>query len=205
MGEKTFHIERYCHIKKGEVLIDGKSVFKDDFENFPQFIKSVYKNYDTDYPKFFKMDNLSKLAFMASDLILKTSELQFQPERDIALVFANNGGSIDTDRRHQESIESPDGIASPALFVYTLPNICMGEISIKHRLFSENSFFIFNRFNAPHLFNYANCLLKAEKAEKVLCGWVDFDDEEFEAFMYLVSENGDLVHSTDEIKRIYNA
>lgn len=142
---------------------------------------------------------------MAADLILKTSEIQPQPEQDIALVFSNKGGSIDTDRRHQESLDSPDGIASPAVFVYTLPNICMGEISIKHRLFSENSFFIFNRFNAPHLYNYAEYLLDAEKAEKVLCGWVDFDGEEFEAFMYLVSDNGDLVHSTDEIKRIYNA
>ena len=48
---------------------------------------------------------------------------------------------------------------SPAVFVYTLPNICIGEISIKYKLYSENSFFIFDSLNAEYLMiSFCNCL-----------------------------------------------
>ena len=78
-----------------------------------------------------------------------------------------------------------------------------GEISIKHHLHSENCFFIFDTFNADHLWINAQSLLKHQKAEKVLCGWVDFDDKNYDAFLYLVEENGIIAHRPEEIKRLY--
>ena len=149
------------------------------------------------------MDNLSKLAFLTADVLLR--EEPSEKEKNIAIVLSNRSSSLDTDRKHQESITNPkEYYPSPAVFVYTLPNICIGEISIKHTLFSENSFFIFDHFNAQHLFGYAENLLRTKKAEKVLCGWVDFDKDTYEAFLYLVSENGSIVHNTKEITRLYN-
>ena len=97
------------------------------------------------------MDSLSKLAFLAGDILLN-EELSIEEENNIALVFSNKASSLDTDRKHQESIQNQENYyPSPAVFVYTLPNICIGEISIKHKLYSENSFFIFDSFNAEHL------------------------------------------------------
>lgn len=159
---------------------------------------------DTSYPKFFKMDNLSKLAFLASEILLK-EEILGENENNIALVFSNSASSLDTDRKHQKSIEDENGFfPSPAVFVYTLPNICLGEISIRHKLYSENSFFIFARFSAAHLELYANNLLRNGKAEKVLSGWVNFDDNTYESFLYLVEDEGEIVHNTEEINRLYN-
>ena len=173
-------------------------------EDFSTFIKNAYKFLKTDYSKFFKMDNLSKLAFLAADVLLKKENLN-EEENNIALIFSNKASSLDTDRKHQAAIENDaEYFPSPAVFVYTLPNICLGEISIKHRLYSENSFFIFDRFNAEHLQLYANSLLRSGKAEKVLCGWVDLDENSYDAFLYLVEKEGEIEHKTEEITRLYN-
>ncbi len=173
-------------------------------EDFSTFIKNAYKFLKTDYSKFFKMDNLSKLAFLAADVLLKKENLN-EEENNIALIFSNKASSLDTDRKHQAAIENDtEYFPSPAVFVYTLPNICLGEISIKHRLYSENSFFIFDRFNAEHLQLYANSLLRSGKAEKVLCGWVDLDENSYDAFLYLVEKQGEIEHKTEEITRLYN-
>lgn len=205
MKEKI-HIKSYCHIKDQTVSVNGQAIFSDvvGTEDFSTFIKNAYKSLKTDYPKFFKMDNLSKLAFLAADVLLKNENLN-EAENNIALVFSNKASSLDTDRKHQATIENDaEYFPSPAVFVYTLPNICLGEISIKHRLFSENSFFIFDRFNAEHLKLYANSLLQSGKAEKTLCGWVDLDENYYDAFLYLVEKEGEIEHKTEEINSLYN-
>jgi hypothetical protein len=198
---KQNYIGAFSHIKSNTVSLNGKELFNQIDVGFSDFIKAAYKHLDTEYPKFFKMDNLSKIAFLAADVLLK--ELNSE-EENIAIVLSNRASSLDTDRKHQNSIsDAASYYPSPAVFVYTLPNICIGEISIKHRLFSENSFFIFDRFNADYLLDYAESLMQTNKAEKVLCGWVDFDEENYEAFLYLVDKQGEIAHTKKEITRLY--
>lgn len=198
---KQNYIGAFSHIKSNTVSLNGKELFNQMDVGFSDFIKAAYKQLDTKYPKFFKMDSLSKMAFLAADVLLK--ELNSE-EENIAIVLSNNASSLDTDRKHQNSIsDAANYYPSPAVFVYTLPNICIGEISIKHRLFSENSFFIFDRFNADYLLDYAESLMQTNKAEKVLCGWVDFDEENYEAFLYLVDKQGEIAHTKEEITRLY--
>ncbi len=206
--KEDFKIQSYCHIKKGKVSRNGKTLFQEEDEEFSSFIKSAYKDFETGYPKFFKMDNLSKLAFLAADVLLKKENLNLEVENNIALVFSNRASSLDTDRKHQQSIENKEAyFPSPATFVYTLPNICLGEISIKYKLYSENSFFIFADFNAEYLYLYAKSLLQSGKAEQVLCGWVDYDEENgndsYEAFLYLVKKQGEIPHEINEINQLY--
>ena len=151
------------------------------------------------------MDPLSKLAFIGAEVILEGKNKDSSLNQDIAILFSNRASSLDTDRGYQESISNKENYyPSPSVFVYTLPNICIGEICIKHKLLSENSFFIFESFNAEHLLVNAHSLLASEKAEKVLCGWVDFDNEDYEAFLYLVEKEGNIEHQTKEINRLYN-
>ncbi len=139
-----------------------------------------------DYPKFFKMDNLSKLAFLASEMVLN-EQLIARAENNIALVFANQSSSLDTDVKYQQSIGDKENyFPSPAVFVYTLPNICVGEISIRHQLKSENAFFVFEENNELFLMQYAQSLLESKKASKVLCGWVEFFEEKYLAKLFLV-------------------
>jgi 3-oxoacyl-(acyl-carrier-protein) synthase len=184
--------------------LNGHTVFYSDEKDFTKFIKSATNHLGTNYPKFYKMDNLSKLAFLAADLLLKENNPHNESSENVAIILSNKSSSLDIDRKHQISISDKENYyPSPSIFVYTLPNICMGEISIKHQLHSENTFFVFEKFSANHLHINAAFLLKNNKADKVLCGWADFDDNNYEAFLYLVSENGNIAHLPEEIERLY--
>jgi len=194
-----FQIEQYCHIRDFKISLNGQTVFENEANDFNTFIKSAYKSLDIDHSKFFKMDDLSKLGFMAAEVLLKD-----ETEKEVALVFSNKASSLDTDRAHQKSIDDDDNFyPSPAVFVYTLPNICMGEISIRHKIYSENAFFVFDKFNPEALIDYTHNLLENNDAKKVLCGWVELDYGKFDAFLYVVGENGTFAHTTEELKRLY--
>jgi len=219
--KKISYIKTYCHIKNNAISLDGNILFEKTSPDFASFIKLAYTHFEVHYPKFFKMDRLSKLAFMAAEVLLRTprtseelkararsQELKAQtssPEnQNIAVVLSNRASSLDTDRKYQESISDEDNFyPSPAVFVYTLPNICIGEISIRHKMHSENSFFIFDAFNPGFLKDYSESLLQTDKADEVLCGWVDVDEDRYEAFLYLVSSSGNRLHTEQQLTKLY--
>lgn len=164
-------------------MLNTEIVFESPAANFSDFAKEAYKSLELGYPKFHKMDNLSKLAFLASEMILKDED-----HSRTALVFANRSSSLDTDFRYQQSINSEENyFPSPAVFVYTLPNICVGEISIRHRMQTENAFFVLDEFDEEFLSTYSAQILHSGKADRVLCGWVELYQESYKAFVYLLT------------------
>lgn len=172
-----------CTIENSKIVLNNDIIFETSSENFSDFAKEAYKSLALNYPKFHKMDNLSKLAFLASEMILKDED-----NSRTALVFANRSSSLDTDFKYQESINSQENyFPSPAVFVYTLPNICVGEISIKHKMQTENAFFVLDEFDENFLTDYAAQILRSGKADKVLCGWVELYQESYKAFVYLLT------------------
>ena len=65
-------------IKNGELLYSGKEV------NLSSFLVQLYKFLHLDYPKFYKMDNLSKLGWLASEILIKDNEAvvkQYKPKK----------------------------------------------------------------------------------------------------------------------------
>ena len=202
-ANKTY-VKSFCTIHNNEIILNGETVFSTEPTVFSDFSKKAYQHLEMNYPKFFKMDNLSKLAFLGAELLLK-SENDTSKENNTALVFANKSSSLDTDVKYQNSIsDSENYYPSPAVFVYTLPNICLGEISIKHQLKSENSFFIFADYNPVFMEKYSSILLQTQKADKVLCGWVEYYNEEYKAFLYLVDKQGELEQNQELLKKLYN-
>jgi hypothetical protein len=204
MTQIKTYIQSYCTIQNNEISLNGETIFTSDSDLFSVFSKKVYQNLEINYPKFFKMDSLSKLAFLAAELLLK-NEIDTNKENNIALVFSNKSSSLDTDMKYQDSISDLSNFyPSPAVFVYTLPNICIGEICIKHQLRSENSFFIFDTFNSAFMSNYVAVLLQKENIDKVLCGWVEYYKDEYKAFLYLVSKEGVLEHNDHKLETLFN-
>ncbi|PJJ07521.1 hypothetical protein CLU83_0695 [Flavobacterium sp. 1] len=198
------YIHSFCSIQKNTIFLNGEMVFNTEDDLFAGFSKKAYQHFEMNYPKFFKMDNLSKLALLGAELLLETAD-ENSEENNTALVFANRSSSLDTDLKYQNSIsDSENYFPSPAVFVYTLPNICLGEISIKHQLKSENSFFIFADYDPVFMENYCNILLETQKANKVLCGWVEYFNEEYKAFLYLVDKQGKMEHNHKQLKKLYN-
>lgn len=194
-------INHYCKISNGQVILDDKVLFSNEEKGFNNFIKAVYKHFEIDYPKFYKMDPLCKLSIIATSLLLDNTESEV--EDDMALLLSNKSSCIDIDVKHQSTIQDEDAYyPSPANFVYTLPNIALGEISIKYKLRSENSFFIFEDFNPEFMVDYANSLIHLNKASSVLCAWVEVNKDNYNAFVYKVSPNGKMEHTKEHLLKL---
>ncbi len=99
-------------------------------------------------------------------------------------MLSNANSSLDTDARYFATIND---IPSPALFVYTLPNIMIGEICIRHGFKGENAFFVFERFDPDFLEQYVSSLLNTGAATACICGWVDVLEESYRAELFLVT------------------
>lgn len=198
---KKLYIQKYCSIKNNKVYLNGKLVYECDALLKKDFFKNIYTFLGVKYPKFFKMDSLSKLSFLAAEIILDNL---LEKDNNIGIMLSNNASSLDTDRKHQNTINDKDNFyPSPAIFVYTLPNIGIGEISIRHQLKSENGFFIFEKYNPNFHFNYEKSLINNNKCESVLAGWINIDGDSYEAFLYLVSEKGSLEHTEENLYQLY--
>lgn len=177
-----------CEIKHNSIIHNGETLFHSGEMPFADFAKRALKTLEIDYPKFFKMDSLSKLAFLLAEVLL--SSLPEEVRQETALVFANKSASLDTDLKHQASIAQTEAYyPSPAVFVYTLPNICLGEISLRHHLHTESSFFIFENYQqaSPFLHRYAQTLIAQGIAPRVFTAWVEILGEDYQAIGYLHS------------------
>ncbi|MEJ7766926.1 MAG: hypothetical protein WKF89_03890 [Chitinophagaceae bacterium] len=173
-----------CRISNGVAYRNNEPVFENREDDLPGFLLSFYRYLDLQYPKFHKMDNLSKLGWLAVELLL-IKDFQpgkYQPE-DIGIVFANSSASLDTDIKFNESVKT---FASPSLFVYTLPNIMIGEICIRNNFKGENAFFVFDSFDLSFVKDYVSCLFSNNKITACICGWIEFLDDRYEAFLFLV-------------------
>jgi len=149
----------------------------------------VYKDLDLKYPKFHKMSNLAKLAFLGVEILKIDKNLEHYNDDEIALVFSNSYSSLDTDVLHQEKLDSIDAQASPSIFVYTLPNILMGEIAIRNKWFGENLFVLKEAFELEEWKTSANSLIQLNKAKAVIGGWVELFEEEFELKLFMLEKN----------------
>jgi len=125
MNDSKLYITKYSSIKASSIYINGKLEFHFPTKKFEVFADNTYKNFDLKYPKFHKMDNLSKLGFLCAEMLLNNIPLNnFEPQQ-IAINIVNKNSSIDTDIRYNNLITK--GTSSPAIFVYSLPNIMIGE------------------------------------------------------------------------------
>ncbi len=187
----------YCHIREGEVFINGE-LFCQYMGDDP-FLVGIYRHLGLSYPKFFKMDELSRLAFLGSEMVLIRSELERFADDEVALLFANRTSSLMTDGQFQSTLEG--GIPSPALFVYTLPNIGMGEVCIRHKLYGENNFLVMEYFDPRQLLQHVRALLQQGVSKSVLLAWVETDGEHHDGFFVFLDGRTEI--SSDELEELF--
>ena len=137
------------------------------------------------------MDTLSKLGFIASELLLNTEENRsFEPREDRAVILFNRNASLQADTAYQTTIQDPDNFfPSPAAFVYTLPNIVTGEIAIRNKYYGETSFKIIEDYDEKIIEKNLKLAFKDPVTTSIIGGWVDCEDEEhFEAKIFLMEK-----------------
>jgi hypothetical protein len=187
------YITSSCKIDGGVVFKDGQRIFENNGVDVSDLLLSIYQNFRLNYPKFYKMDNLSKLGWLASEILLKESfkKDNYQSEQ-MGIVLANSSSSLDDDIKYYDSVRD---IASPSLFVYTLPNIVIGEICIRNHFKGEHAFFIQDNFDTGFITQQVNYLLDKNILKACICGWVDVLEQNYNANLFLV-EKQKSEHST---------
>lgn len=175
-----------CFIHQGKLVVNGNVVFSSKAP-VESFFTELYTLSGANYPKFYKMDAQSQLAFLCTEFLMKDNTVKDTSPFDWSVVLSCANSSNDTDIKYWENArEAP----SPAAFVYTLPNVMLGEICIRHGFKGENSCFIFNTFDTAFQVNYVNSLLE-KRAKVCVHGWVNFFKEEYAAFLFLTVKNGE--------------
>ena len=163
---------RSVDIAGGKILVDGRDVLGDDVErDFGTLVRDAYHALGDQNLKFFKMDDLCKMGYIGAEYLLRGIEACEAERREMAILMANRSASLDTDIVYIGQME--EGTASPAKFVYTLPNIVIGEICIRHKIQGENLFVVMPQRDDEKLRHMATRMLDLSRAKMVICGWCE--------------------------------
>ncbi len=186
--KKSHHVR----ITPNGAWLDGKLLSLIGERGEKSLLTSIYKQLINDYPKYYKMDGLCRLGFVASELLLQAekaeSEVNNSVTKERAIILFNHTSSISSDKRYLASIADKDNFfPSPSVFVYTLPNIVTGEIAIRNGYHGETSFYILPQRDEKQMNEVIETAFVDRKTKSVLTGWLDYEDNEnFEADMYIL-------------------
>ena len=175
----------FCKISAEGVWLNGELYFSPSEES-EDWKKEVYRSLDLAYPKFFKMDDLSKMTILCFEVLKTKLNLELYSDEDISVLLGNSNSSLYTDQLFEHSYTKKQQ-ASPSLFVYTLPNITTGELAIKNKFYGENMFLIAASFSQMPYLIWVNKELK-NYSKACLCGWVEKTIEQEECFLFITDE-----------------
>lgn len=171
-------------IGDGSVKVDGEVVFADENADYHAFIRDAFKAGGGQNMKFYKMDDFCKLAYVAADRLLDGIDFG---EEECGMVLSGRYGCLDTDMKHQQIIDSEgDAGASPAVFVYTLPNVAAGEVSIRHHIKGENTWFWSDDRQMRDIRQYAGLMMAAQDLKYCMTGYFDCIAGKYEAVFKLL-------------------
>lgn len=186
----TYKKTHLVQVRPDGVLVDGRNLVVNGMGDDANVLFAIYKRYIGNYPKFYKMDQLCKLGFVTSELLLQTegSTSVETTRQDRAVVLFNHSSSVDADRKYMATISDKDNyFPSPSVFVYTLPNIVTGEIAIRNKYQGETSFYILPRRNDKQMEEVLQATFCDPQTQSVLTGWIDYEDaSHFEAELWIV-------------------
>ena len=143
-----------------------------------QWLGELYNHLGMSYPKFFKMDCLSKAGILAAEMVMRAvGQSNEELKNDWGVVCFNSAASLDDDRTYQATIQDPENyFPSPSVFVYTLANIVAGEMAIKYKMRGETSFYVSQHFDKERLEKAVADVFARTGAHYLLAGWVDYDN-----------------------------
>ena len=174
-------------------ISDTAAILPDGTELHPtsddpkQWLTELYGQLGMAYPKFFKMDRLSKAGILAAEMVMRAvGQSNEELKADWGVVCFNSASSLDDDRTYQETIQDSENyFPSPSVFVYTLANIVAGEMAIKYKLRGETSFYVSQHFDKERLEKAVADVFAQTKATHLLAGWVDYDNGHCDVQLYV--------------------
>ncbi len=149
-------------------------------------LPELYRKWAGDYPKFFKMDTLSKLGFLLAEMLVQGEPGRFSPREDRAVLVFSRAGSFTDDGHYAASMAD---FPSPALFVYTLPNIVTGEIAIRNKWAGETSAFVLEEYDKEWMRELVKEAFQDPVTRSAFVAWIDCrSDEDWTAEAWLIED-----------------
>lgn len=170
------HTTHQLELSNEGVVIDGVAMPTDC--QGKELLTVLYKTKVGSYPKFYKMDGLAKVGFLAAELL---GQLEADDEKNLgrrAIVFFNKFGSLNADKTYLKTIADANNyFPSPSDFVYTLPNIVNGEIAIKQGCKGETCFYVLPEKDPATINSIINATFQDPEMESMMTGWIEYEND----------------------------
>ncbi|MDC3388620.1 3-oxoacyl-ACP synthase [Flavobacteriaceae bacterium] len=178
----------FCEIANHTIQVNGNTVYNGESSlKLNDFLFEAYKELAIKYPKFHKMDSVSKLGILTASLLFKQEETAHEA-LTTGIIIASNSGCFVTDENYIKAIQEDPENSYPALFTYTLPSIVMGEISIKENIQGENLYLLSDSFDRPFLQQMAAIMMQQKGMKKCLIGWIEVtDNTNYKSYLELIT------------------
>jgi len=180
-----YDVKHIVRLTSEGVTIDHRPLISDG--DGDGLLTRLYRQHVGDYPRYYKMDRLSQLGFLASELLLR-EEGHREPCADRAVVLFNHTSSTPSNRQYEETIADSDNyFPGPSLFLHTLPNMVCGEIALRNGYHGETSFYIVGSKDDSIVERVVHATFVDKHIDSMLTGWVDYlDNACFEAELRLI-------------------
>ena len=155
-------------------------------------ITAIYKQMIGNYPKIYKMDMLSRLAFVATELLLQAEGTErFTAREDCAVVLFNHSSSIQADCAYLATIaDKEECFPSPSIFVYTLPNMATSEVAMRNLFHGETSFYVLPYRDEETMKQVIEASILDRSTFSMITGWLDYEDNDhFIADLYILKKS----------------
>ncbi|MDR0384446.1 MAG: hypothetical protein LBH60_00035 [Prevotellaceae bacterium] len=173
-----------CRINKDGVFVDDRKVFgRYGDSGVLTYFDNILEHFDISYPKYAKMDAMSKLGFLTAEILLDNipdAGKDCSPY-ECGVLLGNSSSSLNTDFNYWDTFKY---IPSPSMFVYTLPNVVIAEICIRCGFKGENMFFIADSFASSGVEEYAGLMLAGGNLKFCLYGWVELLKDAFDSVIF---------------------
>ncbi len=196
----ALYIQQYLHWRDKELWLNSHTFLRSNEDDVTMVAADIYRQSGISYPKFFKMDALSKVAFLGASFTIP-KEIK-EDKNHVAVVISSESGCLEVDKKFDESRAD---IASPALFVYTLPNIMLGEICIATGFKGEQMCFLTNEPDADLMDFYVMDLIQNRGTQAVLCVHAEATQAGISAaFVWVSKEPSTLPFNQQNLKKIFS-
>lgn len=194
------YIHHVVSLNNSSLSLDGTVVQQLQEAGLSETATTLYRSLGLSYPKFFKMDLLSKAAFLAAEVLMQAVG-EVKDKDNVATLLSTASGCMDVDEKFEATRSE---IASPALFVYTLPNIMLGELCIRHQFKGEQMCTLTNTMDIPFTEFYIRDLMEQRQASACLCGFAEAYEDRMDVRLIWVSKApGGQPFNTPSLQQIF--
>ena len=185
------YIYGVAKFQQGFLTYNGTKLVQPIYNELDQNLNYCFREIGIAYPKFFKMDPISKTGFLCAEILVRHfPEIKNPEPYKVGVLINTCSGSSDSDSRFQETISSHDNyFPSPGVFVYTLPNIVIGEICIRHGFKGENLCLISSKSDSKLMHINMKSWFSQGFTDYCICGWIDAKENQSAATLLLIGKD----------------